>query len=117
MIRCRSLSSAWITMTLGTITSEHRDLQRISIYVSRMRKCWHDDTIIQHVRAANPPLRWLDLDHLLVQLWELYSIRSKVVCARTKEGSRGVAEWAEFLVPELTKRGILDLDEEYNEPE
>ena len=104
-------------MTLGTIAPEHRDLQRISIYVSRTRNYWYDGTIIQHVRAANLPLRWLDLDHLLVQLWELHSVRSKVVCARTKGGSRGVKDWAEFLVPELMKRGILDLDEEYNEPE
>ena len=108
VFRCRSLNSAWITMTLRTVTAEHRSLRQISVYVPCIRGYWYDRSVISSLYKANPPLRWSDLDRVLVEFWELRSIPSKVVCSRTKRGSRGAKDWAEFLVPELMKRGIFD---------
>jgi hypothetical protein len=49
--------------------------------------------------------QWLDLDRLLVQLWESYSIRPKAILSPAEAGS------FERLLPGITKRGVIDLVE------
>ena len=51
---------------------------------------------------------WLDLDHLLVQFWESFSIRPRV--GYEKQGGDGQnMEFAiQCLLPEAAKRGIVD---------
>ena len=49
----------------------------------------------------------MDLDRLLVQFWDSRSIRPKVVTEK-----KGKRDWAGYLLPEITKRGIIDLVEE-----
>ena len=47
---------------------------------------------------------WSDLDHLLAKLWESHSIRPKVICSTPE-----MRDPVESLLPEITKRGIIDL--------
>jgi hypothetical protein len=56
---------------------------------------------------------WLDLGHLLVQFWESSSIRPKFVCLRRVKGERDARYWVGCwrLLPEIMKRGIIDLVE------
>ena len=57
-------------------------------------------------------MRWPDLVHLLVQFWESHSIRPKVSCPEPPRESRTtVQDWVKFLLPELMKRGIVDIVE------
>lgn len=115
--RCESLSSGWMTMTLGTITSEHRNLHQISIHIpyalshATAQEC---TAIERQIENMDPGTRWSDLDHRLVELWESRSVRGRVVYHRTqtRDGGRGSRDWATYLFPELTKRGIIDLVEE-----
>ena len=58
--------------------------------------------------------RWLELDEILVQLWELHLIRSEhvyVVLEEGEEEEREVKRWIEGLLLESTTRGIVDLIE------
>jgi hypothetical protein len=50
---------------------------------------------------------WLDLDRLLVQLWE--SRRIRLMAAFTK--GQDMRSSIECLLPEITKRGMIDLVE------
>lgn len=104
-------------MTLDTITSEHQDLHQISIRIPHIlgyataQEC---TTIERRIGKMNPGTRWSDLDRLLVGFWESRSIRAAVVYHRTprRNGARGIRDWATYLFPELTKRGVIDLVEE-----
>ena len=100
-------------MTLETITSRQRDLQRISIHIPHILSyaIQEDGVTIEQTEVANPGTRWLDLDRLLVQFWESRSIRPKVVYPRTMDGKKGLRDWAGYLLPEITKGGIIDVVE------
>jgi hypothetical protein len=86
-----------ITMTLQTAQSKH--LQQITIYPRGN----FENPVEETVR-----LGWQDLDRLLVQFWTSHSIRPKIM----HETGKGQAAWglfAERLLPELSRRGLVDL--------
>lgn len=89
-------------MGLKTLTPDHRDLRQISFYIPV------DDPASDGERAEEIHRQWVDLDRLLVRLWELNRFHTRVIhSARGKEG--GVRERLERLLPEMTKRGIVEL--------
>jgi len=116
VFQCGSLSSGRITRTLETITFQHQDLQKISIHVPHILSyiyVLHEDGVTwELIEAANPSMQWPDLDRLLVQFWDSRSIRPKVVYPRTKNEKRRMKGWVGNLLPEIKKRGIIDLVEE-----
>ena len=94
-------------MALQTITPEHQDLRRISIHIPfyLTNGTGAGQTVGEAARRE-----WLDLDRLLVQLWESRSIRPRV-------GYKGLGQrmkqqttdyWVGCLLPEITRRGIVD---------
>ena len=48
--------------------------------------------------------KWLDLDHLLVQSWELCSIRTEVISV-----DQDVGDHIGCLLPEAMKGGVIDI--------
>ena len=99
-----SLNIEWITMALRTITPENGDLRQISIDVPAIYA--FDDGLR---KAVEEPVRgqWSDLDRLLVQFWESYSICFSVM--RAEPRFTGMRDRVVFLLPELTRKGIIDL--------
>jgi len=55
--------------------------------------------------------QWLELDRLLVQLWESHSIRTRLICTILTEQEQELGDYFGCLFPEITKRGIVDLVE------
>ena len=52
--------------------------------------------------------QWLDLDCLLVQLWELQPIRPKVTYGLVPENhEKDVIDCVSYLLPETAKKGML----------
>ena len=103
------LNAHWIIMALQTITSRHRDLRRITLYV-----CGYTFSDAgAHVRdmfGETLYKQWLDLDRLLLQLWELHSVRPKVTYGVVPENhEKDVIDCVSYLLPETTKKGIVDL--------
>jgi hypothetical protein len=99
VFRLVSWSVEWIAITLRTITPEHRDLRQIILFAFC---CSPID--------ANPTQtvgEWMGLDLLLVKLWELHSIRPNVDGKDEQDLRRRVGR----LLPEMTKRGIVDVVE------
>lgn len=98
-------------MTLRTITPNHRNLQ-IALYVPDV----HYDPAPNRTNFANVSLaigeaiheQWLELDRLLVQLWELHSIRTKAFYYPGKDGEDQSSS-VYSLLPEMTRGGIADL--------
>ena len=87
-------SVRWITATLRTVIS--KSLRRISIDL-------HDETISEAVNQE-----WQDLDHLLVQFWTSHSIRPRIVYV-AKKGKGDLRDHVLSWLPELTRRGLIDL--------
>ena len=98
--RSRSSRSTvqWITMTLQTVDS--KNLQSITIKP-------HDrppETIEEDVYQE-----WQDLDRVLVQFWTSRSIRPRVVYMPRLGEGKDLGVDVPILLPELTRRGLVDL--------
>ena len=92
-------SVQWITMTLQTV--ESRKLQSITICPQGPGP----ETVVEEAYQE-----WQDLDHLLVQFWTSHSIRPRVRYVAGREG-KDLRGDAPRLLPELTRRGLVDLVE------
>ena len=95
-------------MALQTITAEHRDLQQISIHLPSYLTFANIGADIRKMLGEVVSQLWFDLDHLLVQFWELRSIRPKVGRAGPVEEGQNIEYCLECLLPEITRRGIVD---------
>ena len=101
----------WIPMTLQTITPAHRDLRQISIYIPY--------ELVNPMFSYRPPSTtelcelWSNLDHLLLRFWESRSIHPKVVSATLRGEGRNtwMKDNVESFLPEVTRRGVIDLGE------
>ena len=108
--RCGKLKVEWITMTLRTITSKHRDLQTILIRIFYKFSLEGSGASIRQTAGETAYREWLDLDRLLVQLWESRLIRPKVKYTCTSEnGWKEAIDGVSCLLPEVTKRRIVGL--------
>jgi hypothetical protein len=111
-----SRESGWITEALGTITSEHRNLQQISILIS-----WPRDYTIKEDRITIKCIedlagRWWDLDRFMIQFLDSRPVHLKVMYPevrnfRTEVQVKGMRDWAVHLLPETTKRRDVDIIE------
>ena len=109
-IRPGSRRVEWITVVLQTVGHEHRDLLRVSIEASPALTIIPDYIFPDVGRAVGEGIleQWLDLDRLLLHLWQTRSIRSSVMRVRT--GSKAdFVDCIGCLLPEITKRGMIDL--------
>jgi hypothetical protein len=99
-------------MALRTVTPNHRHLQQISLYMDRLRSCHtprQDPAHSGHGVGESNYREWLELDRLLVKLWESHSIRLRVSCYASP-GKEGEVTRSRIyiLLPEVTSRGIAD---------
>ena len=96
-------------MALRTITPEHRDLRQISIYLVYHQTQTGAGGSIRQTLGEQIFAQWMELDHLLAQLWESQLIRPKALCYTPQGAEEDVAECMGCLLPEITRRGIIDL--------
>jgi hypothetical protein len=100
-------------MALQTVTSNQHDFQKISLYLRPL----HSTRIPGGNAARGRDVveesnykQWLELDHLLVQLWESHSIRLTVSYwappGKGGELEEVMSTRAHSLFPEVTSRGI-----------
>ena len=100
----------WIITALQTITTGHRDLRQISIHVPNNLPLTDDGGNVGQIVGEVTYREWLDLDDLLVQFWESRSIHPKVILDSTMWVGKGRIKYCiGYLLPEITKRGIIDL--------
>ena len=116
VFRLGTLNIVPIVVALETITSQHRDLRKISFYLLYILGdlTFGEMDIEEHVEKPNRGMKWSDLDRLLVKLHESREIRTTVVCHESKirVGVKGIKE----LLPEMMKRAAVDLCEEFMGP-
>ena len=110
VFRPGSPSVTWVLAALRAIITEHRDVQQISVHIP------FDVALVDVNIALGQTVReaiyreWLDLDCLLVQFWESHSVRPKVIPDMTMwRGEQDVKHCVGRLLPEVTKRGVIDL--------
>jgi len=111
----RSRNVEWVTMALRTITSKHRDLQQISIYlpVPMTTSIGYN---VRETIGKTTYRQWSDLDCLLVQLWESRSIRPRITSEYPVTQWEVVGDFVGRLLPEMTRIGTVDLLRSPNEP-
>jgi hypothetical protein len=96
------LDNVCAVMTLKTLTSDHRYLHKVSIYITLGD--------YPNVKQMSEETRgqWMDLDRLLVQLWEVNAVQTLVMC-HTRWGIEEVYGHTERFLPGLTQRGMVKL--------
>ena len=104
----------WAVMALRTVTPNHRDLQQFSLDTPYITYWPHlRDINTASVRGAlgeTVHAKWLEIDHLLAQLWESHMIRPKVLYSSSPwMNERKSRRFVEILLPEVTARGTADL--------
>lgn len=105
----RSSNVERITATLQTSTHAHRNLRQITTYVLSGFYPFSFDFIqipVEEIRR-----QWQDLDHILVRLWESYSIRPRVAYAMVEgEGREWCTQMRDCTQSSLSEmgRGIID---------
>ena len=111
-----SLHVQWTTATLRTITSNHRNLQAVSIHVAYEYDTFGPGADIRQTIGEIVYGHWLDLDRFLIQFWESRSIRPKVTYSCTSQDEEKEAiDCATALLPETTRRRAINLVK-YEEP-
>lgn len=96
---CEKSDVRWITEVLRT--AEIRNLKSVSVVVSHF-------VALHASRLDAADLGWSDLDRLLVELWALNSLRLRVMC-RSRDGWKDPEGDVAKVLPESTRRGIVDL--------
>ena len=107
--RVGSSHPEWVTTALQTITTGHRDLQKISISLVH-----HSTTVLSSVDAREyieeqHNWHWLELDRLLGRLWVSHSIPPKILCYALSQKEEAVRTLVGGLFPETTVRGTSNL--------
>jgi len=95
-------------MALQTVPPEHRNLHVLVSVPDHLAYAAGDANVKQTIGEVNLG-QWLDLDRLMVQLWESRSIRSMVT--RGSLDRWDMRDCVGYLLPEMTRRGIIDLVE------
>ena len=105
--RLDSLSVEWVMAALQTIKPKPRDLRQIAIYMPRYLAPADPCANIRQSIGEASFGQWLDLDHLLVELWESHSVHSVASCV-TRKGKRcDERGFIGSLLPEITRRGVI----------
>ena len=90
-------------MTLQTINS--KDLRQIIVLL----KSYSFNHAVHEMICQE----WGVLDRLLIQFWISNSIRPKVICG-PRLGRKDMGTYLSRLLPEMTRRGLVDLVEYRN---
>jgi hypothetical protein len=99
VFRCGEPNVQRIVMALQTVQS--KSLQQITIHPYGAFAIPVKEAVRQE---------WQDLDHLLVQFWTSLSIRPRIAC-EAGIGGDNLRAYVPNLLPELTRRGLVDLVE------
>ena len=105
VFRPTSRTVEWITTTLQTTTPKHRDLRHITIHMPDYLTL---PSILADIRGAVGAVgygEWLDLDRLLVQLWESRSIHPRIGSVKGQD----VRDLVGYLLPEIAKRNTSSM--------
>ena len=119
--RCETFECGWLIMTLETIAPKHRDFQQVTIHIPSFVSYVSAESLTmaeeEWIENASPGVRWSDLDRVLIKLWESHMTRVKVIYPEPwiSHVGREMKDWAVYLLPESTKRGITDLVQEPGE--
>ena len=96
--QCTGANVRWVTIALQTV--ESKDLQRITL--------WPDISTSVDAVEGTVCEEWQNLDRLLVRFWTSHSIRPQVIHSPIS-GVKDISDHASSLLPELTRRGLVDI--------
>ena len=111
---CGRLGAEWAAMVLRAVTSNHQNLRQITLSLPDLARSpfLHriDPANVRDALGEAVYSHWLDLDHVLAQLWESHSTRPRILhYTPSGEDWRGPNSCVDGVFPEITRRGIADL--------
>lgn len=100
-------------MALETVTAKNGGLQQISIHPPYLYVV--HDIVPREIDRADLYRQWSVLDHLLLKLSELHSIRVRIACNQFQRWLAKLEDWVGNMLPETAMSGVVDLvDEHFN---
>ena len=110
VFRSEEVEDIWAATALKTITSKHTDFRKVSIHVTPI-KAFPVGESVRETIGEEIYEQWMDLDRVLVQLWETNSIHTQVFYSIDEE-EKDAREHICSLLPEMTKRGIVEMTDD-----
>ena len=107
--RVGSSHPEWVTTALQTITTGHRDLQKISISLVHYSSTVLSSIDPRQYIGEQYIWHWLELDRLLGRLWVSHSIPPKILCYAPSQMEETVRTLVGGLLPETTVGGTTNL--------
>lgn len=102
--------ASWVTATLDTITSQHTDLQQVSLRVSLPLHSPSSPVDISQAVGEDARRDLINLDTNLIRLSGLHPIHVKAKhCHRGREEGDMIRKFVENFLPETTSRGLVDI--------
>jgi len=101
MFHCLISDVRWIIAALQTV--ESRNIHQITIH-TYAAKLFHSTDKYMTIAIYR---EWQDLDPVLVRFWNSHSIRPRL--AYSGIGARDMRDRVPSLLPELARRGLVDL--------
>ena len=105
------IEDVWTTMALKTLTSKHGDLREILLHILVESSPKDEPVNVRETIGEEIFKQWMDLDHILVQLWESSALQTKVIYFTDQE-EKETHEYIGGLLQEVMKRGIVKMVDE-----
>ena len=107
LFQFQNFRHAWVAMALQTLTTKHTDFRKVTILMPLIRSSFILSSI-RPILGEKFYNQWMDLDRVLIRLWESNAIHVQVTyCAEI--GGGWSSEYIESLFPEMKKRGLLEM--------
>lgn len=103
----------WIAMALKTLTYKNRDLREILLHIFVESSPEDEPDNVREPIGDEVHKQWVDLDQVLVQLWESNAIHTKVIYPTRREEEE-TREYIGTLLPEMVRRGIVEMMDKHD---
>jgi hypothetical protein len=100
----------WITLTLQTVTSKHRNLRRVYTSVLYDASLFNPNVRIEKAIGELSYNQWLGLDRLLTQLQDSHSIHPTICYDGSVQRKEEMYKNMRYLLPETTEKWAADFE-------
>ena len=103
--------TAAVAATLDRITPKHQDFKQISLYFPCLFLS-RDFRLVDFRTSVGEEIysQWVDLDRILVRLWESHAIRMKVICNVREKGPKVTHDDMKYLFCGMATKERIELE-------
>ena len=107
LFQFQEYSDVWVAMALETLTSKHTGFRKVKILMPFVETFCTPGNF-RHTIGKETYDQWMDLDRVLIRLWESNAIHIQVTYCAEAEGGMA-CQYIGSLFPEMRERGLVEM--------